>query len=278
MRRVVLLLVVLVLAGGGYWLARTWMAPAVPNQSLRPLTSAEQAQILPQICAGASAGSNGYAHNCTGLPGYPSDDYGGAGLGLGITLTSIAAGQLTGLAENEAYVSYQGSFESHATNFGGGILFKADGTGGWRLEKWYPGDSLDSCLSLSLQGQARFLCLRGFTGQGETDTTLAIVQVPDSVKTVLAATDLRDTLQPEANCALLNSSAQGVLLGIDHLHRTATGFAVQIDYVPADAASKACAAHAFATAPPQTATLGLTPDGDDFTISPSLSFAPAETQ
>ncbi|WP_297368289.1 hypothetical protein [Acidocella sp.] len=279
MRRIILLILAVLVGGGGYLAARAWLFPppdSVANQDVRPLTSAEQARFLPLVCAGASAGSDGYAHNCASLPGYPSDDYGGAGLGLGITLTSITEGQLTGTGRLEAYVSYLGSFEPHVTNFGGGILFSANGQGAWTLDKWFPGANLDGCLSLSPQGRARFLCLEGYTGQGETDTSLMVMQVASAAKTVLAAADLRATLTPDGNCGQLTAPTQAVLLGLTGLRRTASGVSVQASYVPAGTAAKACAAHDFAAAPTQTATLTLVPAGDGFTISPTLDFAPPE--
>ncbi|WP_298285700.1 hypothetical protein [Acidocella sp.] len=277
MRRVILLVLAVLLGGGGYLAAKAWLFPApqaVANQNLRPLTSAEQAVFLPLVCGGASAGSDGYAHDCASLPGYPSDDYGGAGLGLGITLTSITQGQLTGAGRDEAYVSYLGSFEPHVTNFGGGILFTRGAAGGWALAKWFPGASLDGCLSLSPQGRARFLCLKSYEGQGVADTSLTVMQVGSAPRPVLAATDLRASLNAEANCGQVNAPSQAVLLALAGLRRTAVGFGVQATYVAAGTAATACAAHAFATAPTQTATLTLTPDGDGFTLSPALTFAP----
>jgi hypothetical protein len=77
------------------------------NFDPRALTGDEQAAFLPLVCGGVSGGAGGYAHSCQSLPGYPSQDYGGAGTGLGITLTSVIYGHLTGDDADEAYVSYQ---------------------------------------------------------------------------------------------------------------------------------------------------------------------------
>lgn len=278
MKRILLpLLFGLVLAVGvvAFW-PRLMPAPgpapgvAVANQDARALTGAEQAAFLPLACAGAGAGSAGYAHSCASLPGYPGSDYGGAGLGLGLTFTSVAYGQFS--APDQAYVSYQGSFEPHADNFGGGILFTRQ-AGGWALSAWYPGGALDGCLALSSSGRSKMLCLRGFTGQGEADSVLGIATPGEQGFTkILAASDLRGTMDPEANCGLRNAADQNVLLSIDSLARNGSGFTAAIHYVPASLAQTACAAKNFASAKVSTGTLTLDASG---TITSPLTFAPA---
>ena len=279
MKRLLLLIVILLLAAGAYRLWSQYHAAspsADANQDARPLTAAEQAAFLPLVCGGASAGSDGYAHNCTSLPGYPSDDYGGAGTGLGITLTSVITGNLSSATADEAYVSYQGSFEAHVDNFGGGILFSADGKGGWVLKKWVPGGAMDGCLSLNPQGRAKFLCVGGSTGQGETDTVLMAKSIPETEGTnLLTASDLRQTMDANANCSLRKSAGQAVLLGIDGIARSGAGYAAQIEYVPAAQAEAACTAKAFPGAPVSRTTLILTWDGSAMQITPSFNFAPS---
>ena len=280
MKRFLLFLLLLLLGAGAYrfWTSHFFAPPPqeAANQDARALTAAEQAVFLPLVCGGASAGSGGYAHNCTSLPAYPSADYGGAGLGLGITLTSVVAGHFSNATAEEAYISYQGSFESHATNFGGGILFRANGTGGWVLENWFPGDIMDGCLSLNPQGRAKILCLRGSTGQGETDTMLGIwTPGTEGFAKILAASDLRNTMAPNANCGLRTAASQDVLLGIDSVARAGTGYTAQIEYVPAAQAEAACGIKNFAAAPVSKITLTLTWDGSAMRITPSLNVAPA---
>lgn len=282
MKYLLLLIAVLALAAGGYWY---WTRDGVPvpgqaqtaaNTDARALTAAEQSAFLPLVCGGASAGGGGYAHSCTSLPGYPSSDYGGAGTGLGITLTSVITGHLSNASDDEAYVSYQGSFESHADNFGGGILFVADGKGGWAVRKWVPGGTMDGCLSLNPQGRARFLCVAGSTGQGETDTVVMLETIPEAQgKHVLTASDLRETMDANANCGLRKSAGQDVLLGIGGIARSATGYDVQIDYVPAATAESACQAKNFAGAPETKTSLPLSWDGSTAKISTPLNFAPS---
>ncbi|WP_297494106.1 hypothetical protein [Acidocella sp.] len=280
MKRLLLSVVVLLLlVAGGYWLWAGHKAAAPPlaaaNQDARPLTGAEQAAFLPLVCAGASAGTDGYAHDCASLTGYPSSDYGGAGLGLGMTLTSVILGHISDATADEAYVSYQGSFESHADNFGGGILFRADGKGGWVLEKWVPGGAMDGCLALDPQGRSRMLCLRGASGQGETDTVLGIA-TPGAAAfdRILVASDLRDTMDPNANCALRKSASQDVLLGIDSIARAGAGYAAAIEYVPASIATAACASKSFASAAVSKTTLIMNWDGSAMHITPALNVAP----
>jgi hypothetical protein len=285
MKRVLVLLLLALVAGAAAYMfwprqpATTSAPQAAANHAPRGLSADEEAAFLPQICAGASAGSGGYQHNCASLPGYPSADVGGAGLGLGLTLTSVTYGQLTAAGADEAYVSYQGSFEPHADNFGGGILFHRQGSA-WQLAGWYPGGAVDHCLSLTLTGRARLLCLFGFTGQGETDSMLALVSIPSggslALAKVLMASDLRGTMDPEGNCGLRTSADQAVLLGISGLASAANGASAQVEYVPAAQAASACAAKRFASAATQKATLALAWDGSALTISPSLTFAPAE--
>lgn len=281
MKRILLLLVLLLIGAGAYRLWGPHHAPtpgpvaADANADARPLSAAAQSAFLPLVCGGASAGTDGYAHDCASLPGYPSADYGGAGTGLGLTLTSIITGHISSATADEAYVSYQGSFEPHVNNFGGGILFAADGKGGWRLERWVPGGGMDGCLTLNRTGRARFLCLRGSTGQGETDTALMLVTLPENQgKTVLAASDLRETMDANANCAL-RKPGQDVLLGIDAIARAGNGYTARISYVPAATAAAACKAKNFVNAPVSEADLGLSWDGDRLTITPGHDFAPA---
>jgi len=284
-RSAVLLLLLLVIGVGAYklWPRHAGQPQAqqgvAVNFDTRALTGDEQAAFLPLVCGGAGAGAGGYAHSCQSLPGYPSQDYGGAGTGLGITFTSVIYGHLTGADADEAYVSYRGSFEPHASNFGGGILFHRQGNG-WTLSRWYPGGAMEHCLSLNPQGRARFLCLSGFTGQGETDTTLFLVSVPSggqlNLSPVLKASDLRETMDPNANCGQRKSADQAVLLGIDSLARGGSFATAQVDYVPAATADAACKAKNFASASAQKASLALSWDGSSVGVSPDLHFAPAE--
>ncbi len=275
-----LLLVMLILGGVWLWVQHQAPLPSATvtpvNMDARALSAVEQALFTPLVCGGASAGSDGYEHNCTSLPGYPSDDYGGAGTGLGITLTSVIYGHITESGTIEAYVSYQGSFEPHVNDFGGGILFKQNGQGGWALARWVPGGVMDGCLALNPAGRTKMLCVRGDTGQGETDTVLGIWSpgAADDTK-ILAASDLRDTQDENANCGLRTSASQAVLLGIDNVARMGAGYVANIEYVPASVAEAACRAHNFANAPVTKAALRLSWDGSKIGLAPGDDFAPS---
>ncbi|SHE95636.1 hypothetical protein SAMN02746095_01669 [Acidocella aminolytica 101 = DSM 11237] len=289
MRRLAALFSVLVIIGAGVFLfwpraqqdvAGTKPVPAPQTQAAnhdpRALTDAEQTAFLPLVCSGASGPGGGYAHQCTSLPGYPSQDYGGAGLGLGITLKSVVMGHLTSADADEAYVTYAGSFEAHANNFGGGILF-AGGPGHWKLKGWYPGGQAAHCVSLNPDGRAQFVCLSGWEGQGEEDSQLSVESLPPpagEAPSILSARDLRDTLNPNANCQTLNAG-QAVLLSIDSLRPAPGGAVAEISYVSAGAAKSACAAHDFAHAPVKKATLTLRWHDDSMKMSPALNFASA---
>jgi hypothetical protein len=282
MKRIFGLLLVVLVIGVGIYLF--WPRPPAPtpqtatNHDPRALTAAEQASFLPLVCGGATAGSGGYRYNCTSLPGYPSQDIGGAGLGLGITLSSVMYGEISAAGANEAYVSYQGSFEPHADNFGGGVLFENQG-GVWRLVNWFPGGALTHCLSLNPTGRAKLLCLFGYTSQGEADNVLDLVNISSngslSRSHVLVAHDLRGTIDPEANCNLQRSPDQAILLGMSALAHASNGATVQAEYVPAQQAASACAAKTFASVRTQKAMLTLAWDGSSITISPDLNFTQA---
>ncbi len=289
MKRLATLFSLLVIIGAGLFLfwprsqqggdggSGTAPQPRAANHDPRALTDAEQAAFLPLVCGGASGPGGGFAHQCTSLPGYPEQDYGGAGLGLGITLKSVVYGHLTSADADEAYVTYTGSFEPHVTNFGGGILFTG-GAGAWRLKGWYPGGQADHCVSLNPTGRAKFVCLSGWEGQGEADSLLAVVNLPPpsgEKPAILSASDLRGTLAPNANCARL-APGEAVLLSIDSLSPASGGASAGITYVSAGDAKTACAAQNFANAPTRKATLALAWKGGRLSISPDLNFAPAQ--
>jgi hypothetical protein len=271
-----ILLVVVALAAVALAAVWLWPHPSVPangadNSGPSALSPAEQAAFLPLVCGGAGAGSGGYAHSCASLTGYPTSDYGGAGLGLGLTLTSVAYGDFTG--PDQAYVSYQGSFEPHASNFGGGMLFTRSGTG-WALSSWVPGNAMDGCTVVNPQGATPFICVRGSTGQGETDTVLGVWNVTSAspARVLLRASDLRGTMDPEANCGPLQPG-QAVLLGIDSVTRAGGGFSAQVEYVPANMAQPLCAEHKFEQVTPIVTFLPVSADATQ--VSLPVTFAPA---
>lgn len=247
--------------------------PQATNFNPRPLNDAEQTVFLKLVCSQAGGPLEGYAHQCASLIGYPSSDYGGAGLGIGITLQSVVYGHLTNDTEDEAYVTYEGSFEPHATNYGGGILFTG-GPGKWALQGWYPGGQADQCVVLTPTGKARFVCLSNWEGQGESVSALALLNLPPPQGErpfLLNADDLRETMTPNANCQFLKAG-QNVLLNIASLTPAAGGARAKIAYVKADDAQKACLANQFANAPVSTTTLTLLWQNGHMHITPTMNF------
>lgn len=262
-------------AGGSQAPTQQNGAPPV-NQNPHPLTDAEQTAFLPLVCAEATGAGGGFAHQCNALPGYPSQDYGGAGLGLGITLQSVIYGHFTSADEADAYVTYAGSFEPHVNNFGGGLLFTG-GPGAWKLKAWHPGGQAGNCVSLNPTGTAKFVCLYEYDAQGEEDSLLSVTSLPPpsgQKSAILSASDLRGTVNSNGNCNNL-PSGDAVLISIDHLSPAPGGATAGISYVSASDAKSACAAKNFANAPVKTATLKLKWNGSKLSISPDMSFAPA---
>lgn len=269
-------ILVLVLIAGWAWLERGGTPHpsgdgTATNQDARALSGAEQAAFLPLVCGGASAGNSGFAHDCTSLPGYPTADYGGAGTGLGMTLTSVAYGNFTG--PDQAYVSYQGSFEPHVNNFGGGILFRKTANG-WAVSAWHPGNAMDGCLVLNPSGATPLLCVGGSTGQGETDSEVGVATVGGELTKILTAADLRETMNAEQNCTA-RKDGQDVLLSIDSVSRAGAGLVVNVQFVPANIADAACKAKKFASTPESKVALPVSWDGSAAKVTTSpYKFAP----
>ncbi len=102
-----------------------------------------------------------------------------------MSLTSIVRGALTAPGADEAYVSYRGALESHATMDGGGILFRRV-AGAWRRVAWYPAEWRDGCLALPDSMPMEMLCRWGDShyDMAEEDTRVtATVPQPDQPET-----------------------------------------------------------------------------------------------
>lgn len=280
MKRLVILIAALVIAGFAVLMVRSGQSPAPSTQQAfnhapRPLSSAEQSAFLPLVCARATGPDKVYAHQCAALMGYPSADYGGAGLGVGITLQTVIYGHLTSATADEAYVTYTGNFEPHATNYGGGILFVKDADS-WKLKAWHPGGQANECVLLTPSGQAHFVCLTQWAGQGETDANLGVTTLPPPQgdrPALLRAKDLRDTLNPNANCQGVQPG-QAILLSIKDLTPAPDGAKASVSYVNAATAQSSCAASRFATAQPTPGTIYLHWAHGHIDITPKLDFAP----
>ncbi len=230
---------------------RTWIAfllaaalfsgtAASAATDTRRLTAQERALFERLLCDKPTM--QGTDLTCAGLPGYPGDTAGAT-----LSLDSIVYGSFSDAGGDEAYLSYSSSVEPHANNFGGGVLLARAGSS-WRLVDWYPGGQMDDCLALTGGGKTRMLCLAGYTGQGEADSSIWVRELPfDHDSAVLKAQDQRgigSDVAPEA-CA----DGEAVLLSIDSLKRATdpAAFAVaSITYATAKDAAEACKRGKFA--------------------------------
>lgn len=243
-----------------FWLKwGTWvlaaMAPAWANDAdPRPLTTAETQQFLPVICPKV-IGHDQKMVLCDHLVGLPGDQ----GKRLGIYLSAVAYGDFRGTGREQAYVSYDGDFEPHATNFGGGILFQRRGAG-WTVAGWYSGGQMDECVALPLARVQRLLCLAGYSGSGEFDSSVWLRTVPrpeDAQRhadpAVLKAQDDRESGFDEDlgnyQCTLPHPPGRAILLSIEKLRRSSVpGILAEADITsakPADVA-RACRKKHFA--------------------------------
>jgi hypothetical protein len=204
----------------------------------RPLTANERATFEKLLCD--SPTMQGKELACTALREYPRGT-----VGATLSLNAITYGSFSRAGADEAYLSYGSSVEPHSNNNGGGVLLARSGEA-WRLVKWYPGELMDNCLALPGAGQTKMLCLAGWTGQGETDTSLLVKEMPfERDVAVLSAQDDRDT-GSDIMCGDL--PAAPMLLSIDALKRSGdpAAFAVALlTYATAKDAASACAHGGF---------------------------------
>lgn len=191
----------------------------------RTLRQDEIASFLPLICAKEIKGQKD--KNCAQLVGYPNQEADSTGFDVG--LTSVAYGPFTGANADEAYVTYQGDFEPHANNFGGGILFERK-NGQWKLVRWYPGGQMDNCVAVPGDKPQQMLCLSGWSGQGVSTSTVSISTLSGNAKTFTGASisgvsfsspeiDANDDGSGYA-CGLEHVPNRSVLLGISDLKRS----------------------------------------------------------
>jgi hypothetical protein len=209
----------------------------------RQLTADERARFERLLCVKPTM--QGTDLTCASLRGYPGDP--GATAGATLSLDSIAYGSFSKAGADEAYLSYGSSVEPHANNFGGGVLLARAGSD-WRLVDWYPGGQMDDCLALPGEGKTKMLCLAGYTGQGEDDSSVWVRELPfDNDVAVLKAQDQRGMGSDPAPEAC--SGREAVLLSIDALKRaedTAAFAVAPITYATAKDVADACKGGRFA--------------------------------
>lgn len=264
-------------------------AQPVQNADARPLHAAERSMFAKLVCPGGKApGQEAYQFECPALIGYPGDASNPANGPFNILFSSIIYGHLTSASLTQAYLSYQGDFESGVTNGGGGILFDQT-QGGWRVAQWFPGGQLDDCVQLNSSGRAQMLCLTGYIGQGESDASVWLAIIPPDYDpngkdtalklAILKAQDDRQTQTPNYNCGEIKDGGQGILLDIESLARSNSPGVVataKLSYVDPGAAARFCKANDFADAPETEGTVQFTWDGSRVRMRPVLSFAPVD--
>ena len=140
------------------------------NRASRPLTAQEMETFLPLVCARPHKSSDRDNH-CSKLNGYPSEG------DVAFALTAILYGSFTRAGSDEAYATFFSPNFSHADNFGGGVLF-AHANGSWKLARWFPGWLMDRCTGIPQTAPQLNLCATGFTGQGETTSSVWVWRVP----------------------------------------------------------------------------------------------------
>jgi hypothetical protein len=222
------------------------------------LSASELHLFLPAVCKGAVTTKHDFT--CTALVGYPTDgaafDARSSKASGEISLDAVAYGHFTGPNAQEAYVTYSG-LESHAQNFGGGILLRGSDNG-WKPIRWFAGGQMDHCVSLPDPGPARMLCLTGYTGMGETDSSVWLVDLsgPGGAlrrMDVLKAQDGREAAADgnggDYYCKGAASSHRAMLLSIDDLTRGREDGVIavsKISYATAADVGQACAHNGFA--------------------------------
>ncbi|MGP6156655.1 MAG: hypothetical protein ACLPYS_03890 [Vulcanimicrobiaceae bacterium] len=209
----------------------------------RKLSASERATFIVLVCLKAVEESGEF--RCAHLIGHPESQSAEGN----IALDAIAYGSFTAPAADQAYVTYDSMLEPHADNFGGGILFERTNRG-WKLVRWFPGGQLDDCLALPGGGRQKMLCLSGYTGQGETDSTVSVQTVSATsgpqAQAILQGTDLRGASDGEGCGSAPKRGA--LLLSIDTLRRAEDpGFFAEsgVSYATAQAVAAACTGGGF---------------------------------
>lgn len=262
---------------------------SIENFDARALTAGEFDTFAPLTCSqGISQGQSERQFSCQVIVNYPTS-YPGNEVGeYEITLTSVIYGHLTDGSANQAYVSYTANFESHADNFGGGILYEL-GAGGWQLVRWYPSLIMDGCVQLNATGQARMLCQGSYTGMGEVDTSLWLMTVPPAYNSsndystynigVLKAQDDRQNTDQNYNCTKVTNPNQRLLLGIDQLARSDEPGVIakaRLSYIlPSDLTSY-CSKKGLADAPETEENIRFRWDGHHITMTPNYTYVPTD--
>ncbi len=204
------------------------LAAPLPGAQHDPhkLSAQELHLFLPAVCRSPVATKQGF--KCAGLIGYPADsaafDVRSGNAAGELSLDAVAYGHFTTPNAQEAYVTYSG-LESHSDGFGGGILLRGS-DGGWKPVRWIAGGQMDHCVAFPDPGPQRLLCLSGYSGMGETDSSVWVLDFGADGKLrrsdVLKAQDGREAAaggNGDYYCKGAAASHRNMLLSIDDLTR-----------------------------------------------------------
>jgi len=259
------------------------MAAPVPGAEHDPhtLSPSEMRLFLPAICGRAITIKHGV--NCTALTGYPTDGAAfdtKSGKASGeVSLDSVAYGHFTAPAAQEAYVTYSG-LEPHSDGFGGGILLRGSDRG-WKAVRWFPGGQMDQCVALPDPGPQRMLCLSGYAGMGETDSSVWVIDLSGPGGTLkranlLKAQDGRQGSNDDYYCKGAVASHRPMLLSIDDLKRGREDGVLAVSsiaYAAAANVGQACAQHHFADMDEQSGTVRYRYVQGTIKLDPAPKFA-----
>jgi hypothetical protein len=248
------------------------LAGGSPTDSPRALTAPESSSVIQMICNGPATAPDPqmhYAYHCAEFNGLSKDEVNlMGGDGADISLKAIAYGPITRAEADQMYVSYDSSFEPHASNYGGGVLFDRTPRG-WHLTNWYHGGQIADCMAVPVTGKRTFLCLNHWAGQGEADSSIAVTQISESAdeesmaklnQSLVSALDARDedeqSQDPQSQevkdpyqCTLARAATDAVPFSIDNLHVVSgPGYFAEasVDYAEPAEMARGCQAHSLA--------------------------------
>ena len=199
--------------------------------------------------------------------------------------TAVAYGHFTTPNAQEAYVTYSG-LEPHSDNFGGGILLRGS-DGGWKPVRWIAGGQMDHCVAFPDPGPQRMLCLSGYAGMGETDSSVWVLDFGADGKLqradVLKAQDGREAASSgngDYYCKGAVASHRAMLLSIDDLmrsHEDGVLAVSKISYATAADVGAACAHNQFSAIwASRTAWCAIASCRARIKIDPPPKFAPVD--
>jgi hypothetical protein len=264
------------------------MAVPLPGAQHDPhkLSAQELHLFLAAVCRNPVATKQGF--KCAALIRYPADgaafDARGGSAPGELSLDTVAYGRFTAPNAQEAYITYSG-LESHSDGFGGGILLRGS-DGGWKPVRWIAGGQMDHCVAFPDPGPQRMLCLSGYTGMGETDSSVWVLDFGADGKLrrsdVLKAQDGREAAASgngDYYCKAAVSSHRSMLLSIDDLtraHEDGVLAVSKISYASAGDVGSACAHGQFSDLDARNGVVRYRFAQGAIKIDPPPTFAPVD--